>query len=786
MSNINETLLKELFASKTKFLDNTYKNLKGRIFYGIEDYVNFLQLKDPNEKLEAAKNIIKRICFESNFPPPHKLLFNIVKQETDIENRSENEKYIGQDHFIHKVNLYILGIYMFLKHPSFSKELKDTFIDKRKNEPLRALNSVKDFISSWKYFCFYHDIAYPIEIYYKREELTSEQEKELSIYNNLFEMSCTELIIEAITKLVTLNCLGKDKKNKTLYELLTSNGYKFKNVNNNKILEEADEDYLLLKDYTRIAKLYNFESLKMFLGFVQKNDYISVLFLKQTGQPIAFYTYEGSGDDKKIYININIDTHLTLSFLNSIFDCSDIDKKDTWQYEIKYYFKDFNKIFENCLKEYGHNLMDSILIKDIENLSKLIVKHNTKQIRFERIINETDLRNFMFSVYTFLFEYYDNLFEYYTLRDLSMDNEINLPILYSLNKRYCYDKYVETDLKDNLKKVISDNILNTNNLDKLSKTLSKSRINRETIKEHLSNFITASFEQSKIEKIEAEIISTATKGMEEELIQEISMMDSSIRIFVSINKLINKLCSEMKYDKGNCVNSKEFNLKLLYETAQKNLTMKTIIQDINNSLLDKKHVSINDIIEKYKGFTLYDHGICSGIIYLYINSIHTQLAEALIADKSNKYTSFLSLFWSIDPRIAKNKLIYNYGHIRKETGSSILCHNIYADKAKESFDFKSNEKWIFKIENEAFQYFSILCDSLQHWDRRKFYNYNKFSYGPLMAMDEYDINVKGDIICINALSYTQDYIDIIKKFDFDSFLADCSSYISIDISRKYI
>jgi len=207
MNTINEMLLDSLFSNSKHTISGReiYSYVKRRIFPNADEYISFLKLSDMNEKRELAKKIIKRLCMFSNHQLPSEIIINISQYERSKENQSIDQNYIPQDHFVHIVNTYIFGVYLYFEHPSFARELNLLFSDKREGDNyLRKINATNDFIRSWKSFCLFHDVGYPFEIYYgsTKKNLSEETLNELQDFNNIYTHLKNQLTFKALAKLV--------------------------------------------------------------------------------------------------------------------------------------------------------------------------------------------------------------------------------------------------------------------------------------------------------------------------------------------------------------------------------------------------------------------------------------------------------------------------------------------------------------------------------------------------------------------------------------------------------
>lgn len=285
--NINQTLLESLFWNPKPLprKERIYLILRDRIFPGPELYIEFLSIHEAYEKIELAKDILQRLCFEANFPPPFSLFTNLINCERDSANRSGSPGYLPQDHLVHIVNTYLLGIYVFFYHPTFNRDLSNCFKNRRVDENYDPmLNSTKDFVSSWKYFCLFHDIAYPIESLLKGPSAQGKESLPYTgIYNHIPKHLKAEWSAEAISRLVLIWELLHDSKNVELQSIFYRLDYEYRDANGQEFRYSPYQGYL------GIDKVCSYEHLKLFLGFIPKEDIISVLFDAFSELPLGFH-----------------------------------------------------------------------------------------------------------------------------------------------------------------------------------------------------------------------------------------------------------------------------------------------------------------------------------------------------------------------------------------------------------------------------------------------------------------------------------------------------------------
>ena len=128
-----------------------------------EIYENFFMIYQITEedKSEEKNNIKSTHISESN------TLLKLVNVMKDYEENTGDLIEKQRDHFIHSVNVFILGLAIYSSNPNYRK----TFEKYVKNSPYKKYYKTKDgkfspeeFLYRWGIASLFHDIGYPVEI----------------------------------------------------------------------------------------------------------------------------------------------------------------------------------------------------------------------------------------------------------------------------------------------------------------------------------------------------------------------------------------------------------------------------------------------------------------------------------------------------------------------------------------------------------------------------------------------------------------------------------------------
>jgi hypothetical protein len=780
--NINETLLKALFtdARPISHFNKIYQYLGNRIFPGKEQIIQFLLTDDHSERIGFAKEVIARMCLESNYPPPYELLIKLLDSEEMNDNKAAGEGgYTPQDHFVHILNLYLLGIYVFFYHPTFNKSLVNYFSNTRTEKTRsRYLTSAKDFISCWKYFCLFHDLSYPLEIASTGDHKQHESQI-LEMYYKIPSMLYREFSVEAIAKLYVADQLIDDYHNltiKDLFEKLIYNTF----VNGEDMLN-SEKIIAKYKGFIGIDKLFIFDHLKIVLNFIPnnndvlneaKNNLLTVLIDVTTGNPIAFFWYDDN-DDRKLYIVDTFDKDLVEKTL------ANYEYLQNEKYRIMYFVKNINTLMGKILNTCDIKENDFIKIKTILQQCENQNRNDKGNIPFYGIDSPQAFGKYLFQIYNIVSTQIKNIF-FDGKRDI-YDIPNNIAPICIENRRRVYGEYLNNDLiikiSDKISEYVKEDISRINNIEKnkILESGKKKAVSRELFLILKTRFELFTREFTKqLENVSDE----AAEKICNDLNDKIEQTNVLATIF---NNIRNELMRDIFY-KEEDIKSSSFE-KVFTSVIAKNNDISKIIKKIDRKFRTEHNgISFNEIIKYHGDHSRHDHGVCSCLCYLLCNVVSFNIIDNSDIKKEVKF-----LVWDVDARSDKHckhkrKLIEKYNSIIENAASAIICHNIYPDNIKKQY----GKHWMLTLNKSPFAYFCCLMDSLQIWHRPKYMVHSKHSWKPNFFYSNYNINVEGDQLVIRCHSRSKDYKKILDDMigSLNSYLENCTDHISLAINLE--
>ena len=283
------------------------------ILWPCEDmFREFLVESDSSIQMSTAKGIYSYIGVEEDvFLPQFTWKRLIQLQQKKLVNRPGN--YIPQDHVIHSVSLYILGIYAFFNLPVFQRKLLHIRGEDFQTEEKRLLQ----FIKKWKLFAFYHDIGYVFEAYVDSEGKINDAQV-LSDYLRLKEHILAEYVSRSVSRLIIATALVR--RNGSKFHLdesvfsganwITESGESQKSEAICQKLENCQK-YRLLED---IQSMEGFRHLSPFLSHV---GYLAVVEDLQN-RPLALFQHDEDGDTYLVYYHGSMTKDMLLAIKESL------------------------------------------------------------------------------------------------------------------------------------------------------------------------------------------------------------------------------------------------------------------------------------------------------------------------------------------------------------------------------------------------------------------------------------------------------------------------------------
>ncbi len=402
--NLNKKILDRLFINKDVALEREkYVELYDRIWFAEGAFVPFLKTSNPDLKLSYAKKIFRQLLMLEDIVLPLSLVKSVI--ETQYVLVKETTKYVPQDHIVHSVNMYILGVYLFFNHELFHKKLKYT-----KSEKIFL------FIRKWRLFAFYHDVGYYMEAHVNGDGIFSGERTNLNHYKYVHDDLINEYSWKRLAK--TLAQIYIIKYTKTHFNLIINDSDNW--FSSNTEIETKELNCIIGK----------FKSYKIF----QLNDYGFVRILSIASDQEILFIIKDS-ESRLVGLMLMENNKIKAKFckkigefdlINTLSQIKDLQKKN---YEVYYSFNDKlakkhlgyfewivndecelnydleNKIpFLNTMEdiyEFENELYNFIIAAeeksdtaelDADTMKTLLMEHLDKEIKIESTIKSKDIK----------------------------------------------------------------------------------------------------------------------------------------------------------------------------------------------------------------------------------------------------------------------------------------------------------------------------------------------------------------------------------------------------------
>lgn len=742
-SNIIVTLKKNLFdfPHPNRF-GKEFRDLYSFIFPNKDIFISFLEEENFEQQTYYAEKILLRLSYDSFFPPPTKLLFNILSMESSISGEKK-QGYIGRDHFVHVVHLYLIGIYSFFYDQILNENIFTYFRNIRGSAEVKSNHIshslIKDIIVSWRYFILFHDLAYPIENYLGTETELSKKNKYLSPFNGLQKSIGKDLSLRALSKFIGVSKLIKSKNENNFESLIKVY------LNKEDLSEFKGFD---LSKLQQLEKVYGFETIRTVYKMFGKEKIVPVLFDRFSMLPLLVCKYNND-IVYNTYKTINYKSNSTIAkIINSTDSPYNKDCINTSNY-LWVYFVDTSLTVEKIVATFFNDIQSDTFDQTIEYIQGLTT------YQYSMVVSDNSFKQYCFDIYLVLYK----IAGYFKTDDVLVD----------LNSAKFLSEIV-TDFSKEIPEKIS-NTLKAILTEKLEDVDFEKDM--ET-KPNLGDIIYFYLQKvSKTYKGFADAIANP-------LMQTMQVQFESKKYIKEIRESIGNKFIEKSIKNQFKIDIK--NNKLVYNDliSSSNTNLKEITKNINKKTEYNNLGKFEDIL-KYKPNrknqnNCYDHGICSSLIFLSTIDIYKQLQDT----SDLNFRAILKIAFGIDFEKEDSYIKHKFINIFSEVAYSILVHNIYPEYLPK--DYKSFRT---KLEKNPFAYFCILMDSLQDWDRKSQVNqaYNELPYNSVSK--SFNIEIKNNKIRITDFSSR---IDIKKslvklKLGIDDYLYKASDLIELNLGE---
>ena len=641
--------------------------LYDRIIINVNDIEAFLVMTETQKRIEYAKRILDAMLLDTNFPPASCLISEIAEFEATVRyNRTVRNH--SRDHYIHICYLYLLGIYVFFYYPDCNLKLSNSLaLIRTSTETSETNNFVKSFISAWKYFILFHDIAYEFEylgnskmqyndLEKKEKERIEECFKPEKIYREIIDM----LVTKAMATLLAIQYTIQKTTSKTNGLVNYLNKYKdmFLDVDSGENIEDVLKE-VNNTELTFLHYIHTGDDLKYFLTLFENNDFI-VAFKRDLKIECFIYKgklYKARGLKKDKYIK-------------------KIQKNREMVFDDETYLR-----FQNIsIEYYGVNIKD-------------------KYDSFIRIINllPTELKQ-------------------YNLDAKNINRMKELVLFFYLECKKI--RAIEVDEKKCLEE-FKDYVRKS-----MTNIIEKEILINHGEKKYFNKASRSEFEEKYVMKY-CKVIADKFSSISEEQIEKIALggEESSRKKYIDSNII------KSVYEEGeksiNCIDEKSIvsskNVWEYYSNKQykntKKLFERNIMEYMERSLREAtgSELKLFDILKSYKlSYSEYDHGITAAIVYLLHFHYYQNIIDFSIDNK------WLHMCFNIPNKTTAakqkdyvmTKYKEDYQNISSQVAYAILIHNLYPNCFGNDI-----KKMLTNDTDTPFAYFCMLCDALQNWGR---------------------------------------------------------------------
>ena len=682
-----------------------------------------------------------------------------------------DDTYIPQDHFVHQVNLYLLGIYIFSYHKNLHHRAVDEIsVVKRslwktaKNDNLEKaieFNEYIEFANLWAHFVLYHDLGYPLERIFPSKR--KENEGFLKPYSNLVKSTFKDITIKILSKFIMIDTVINSDLQDTLQDIYfdnlnslsidggkgfcsceidfndTDKKYQLKTTkcppdfDANELIKKVTRDVNRIKDSLLLRDINNIEKLFSLVAFLPPQNLYAVLEDIQTGIPQLIITLDNADFDtlwfnKKEHIPPVLLNHKSLLRDSAFSNKNYFGKKYIWRYFAYNIKQDFESFISPFIEKNDYGRIKKY-IQEIEEFYEAELLSTEGLNELEYIIYQ-ELNKLL--GYQFDDSEIDNKTEI-IIKKLALRHGSTINTLPDLIAR-TIKKYIKNEITEN-KDFNPLDILNNNKKDKAANQFIEHIINNRSVVESI---LVQELNSNISKNLDIEIL---TKEFVKKLRQYLQTE------FTNDTEPIADLLKDMEFNKEfslDKIDSNDFKISQHWEGLLKKI-----------GLNDWETIRSNyrpDWAQKDYNSFFVDHGLFAGLLLISNLSIYKMVFNCIQDEKTFKEdTSKAKLIRILTKNIKyKNHQFLNLKNDFYKTyaGLAISLHNLnpkhFRDDSLKSYKTKANIN--------PFSFIAIFSDAIQKWDREKLLNIVTTDVDGVIPGSLFDIQIQDDLIYISLAS----------------------------------
>lgn len=662
MEHINDMLWRVLFKERNVDLCMmTFNDLHHIIFPCINMFDGFLHADTTEKMVASAKEISSNILFSTCVSPSPTVYQGLINAESNYPATDKSE-FVSQDHVVHSVNVYLLGIFLFFNHQLLHDRVYESF--KRDlcevDENVEKMATMQ-FIDSWKVFAFCHDIGYPFEKLTNLDGDVRQQAKEMFEFYRNFGIELKYDRIMRSTAILMFTTIICDRSQRTLQDLLQKCKIEWRNYSwigvESEKLNKSGFPQSGWADYYRLYSIYSNDDLNCLYPFITKEDIVIVV--RNSEDTIVGLQFDNSIGLTTLMLNNGLEIKHFASDVSSGFTC-------------EFYCKNPNKVLQGSSIKYN-----MVRFSSAERWIQVATSFCEPEISIMEN-NKMDCRNTVHRIYSKLRECLD-----------SQDASSNYDVVRErhLGSQPKMTKIVLDSLKEVLQGIKESKTDYEANFDAIGDTIRQSLEDEEffnrTIREISSKLNPAQERQYTVWNI---LHSTFTQNWDGRKSTEIPTLFSA----EVIGDQYICACRPLEY-----CGSKSAAFVNMHERLIESL--KSYLGDLGILPSGKDMTFFTRYTHKK---TKFDHGIMGTHILLYTAA----LQEYFTNSRGFKICSLNSSRQLKAPNPDKAII---------ESLGAILVHNIYTGRYKEM----TGISYLLTLDEHPLAYFGAFCDALQIWDR---------------------------------------------------------------------